>query len=269
VTADLDVPPAAGSGGDRTPPRHGHRAARGFGAALGLTVLGALVPGTAFLAAGRRKLGAVTLVLFLLLVGAGVGRDTTGQRAAVPGNVVDRYAFAVGADEAPVVVDVYEDFMCPFCGQFEAATRQQLQGAVDAGRAQVQYHVLNFLDGASKSEYSTRSANALAVVLDTSGPEVAKKFHDQLFEHQPQEGSAGLSDAELLDLAVQAGADRAAVSAGIKDRTFEGWVDNVTNQASKDGVNSTPTVMIDGKTVDFKTIGELVAAVEKATSAQQ
>ncbi|MGY1705307.1 LCP family protein [Geodermatophilus sp. SYSU D00697] len=50
---------------------------------LGLTVLGAILPGTAFLAAGRRKLGAVVLVLFVLLVGAAAWLATTGRRTAV------------------------------------------------------------------------------------------------------------------------------------------------------------------------------------------
>jgi LCP family protein required for cell wall assembly len=59
------------------------RAPRSFRAALGLTVLGGAVPGTAFLAAGRRRLGAVTLLLFLLLVGGGVWLATGGRRAAV------------------------------------------------------------------------------------------------------------------------------------------------------------------------------------------
>jgi LCP family protein required for cell wall assembly len=80
VSSDLEAPPApgAGDGGYRRP-----RPVRGFGAALGLTVLGALVPGTAFLAAGRRKLGAITLVLFVLLLGAGVWLGTAGQRTAI------------------------------------------------------------------------------------------------------------------------------------------------------------------------------------------
>ena len=36
---------------------------------------------------------------------------------------------------------------------------------------------------------------------------------------------------------------------GIKDRTFEQWVKNVSDQASKDGVNQTPTVFVDGKKI--------------------
>ncbi len=46
-------------------------------------MLGAVVPGTAVLAAGRRVLGALTLGAFLLLVGGGAWLATGGRRAAV------------------------------------------------------------------------------------------------------------------------------------------------------------------------------------------
>ena len=65
------------------PARGRRRPARSFGAALGWTVLGAVVPGTGFLAAGRRVLGAITLVAFLLLVGGGVWLATGGRRTAI------------------------------------------------------------------------------------------------------------------------------------------------------------------------------------------
>ncbi|MDP9430656.1 MAG: LCP family protein, partial [Actinomycetota bacterium] len=55
---------------------------RSFPAALGLTVLNAVVPGTAFLAAGRRRLGALVLAAFLLLAGGAAWLATAGQRTA-------------------------------------------------------------------------------------------------------------------------------------------------------------------------------------------
>jgi LCP family protein required for cell wall assembly len=76
--------PARGASPVRAPGgRHGRTAPRSFGSALGLTVLGALLPGTAFLAAGRRKLGAVTLLLLLLLVAGAVWLATGGRRTTV------------------------------------------------------------------------------------------------------------------------------------------------------------------------------------------
>ena len=56
---------------------------RGFGATLGWTALGAVLPGSAFLAAGRRRLGAVTLLVFALVVGGLIWLATAGRRTAV------------------------------------------------------------------------------------------------------------------------------------------------------------------------------------------
>jgi polyisoprenyl-teichoic acid--peptidoglycan teichoic acid transferase len=92
--------PADGSAGGATalgPPGPRHHRRRSFGAALGLTVLGALLPGTAFLAAGRRVLGALTFLVFLLLVGGGAWLATGGRRAAVRAAVdTDRLLWVVG-----------------------------------------------------------------------------------------------------------------------------------------------------------------------------
>ena len=54
----------------------------GVRSALALTILNAVLPGTAFLAAGRRRLGAVVLGVFLLLLLGGAWLATAGQRFA-------------------------------------------------------------------------------------------------------------------------------------------------------------------------------------------
>jgi polyisoprenyl-teichoic acid--peptidoglycan teichoic acid transferase len=64
------------------PARPGRPRARSFGAALGLSVVNAVLPGTAFLAVRRRWLGGIVLVLFLAAVAAGVWLATGGQRFA-------------------------------------------------------------------------------------------------------------------------------------------------------------------------------------------
>jgi protein-disulfide isomerase len=222
----------------------------------------------------RRRLVVTVAIAGVLALILGVGyavqsaRDTTGQAATPPAGVVDDYAVPRGEAGAPVVVTIYEDFMCPFCGDFEAASRDVLQPYVDRGDVQLQYRVVSFLDRASDgSDYSTRAMNALGVVLDTAGQEAAGRFHDALFEQQPEEGTSGLSDAELVDLAVQAGADADQVTGPIEDRSFEQWVQNATDAASRDDINSTPTVLVDGEVVEFETIDELVAGVRSGIEA--
>src|SRR5687767_2252741 len=55
----------------------------GFGKVLGLTTVGALLPGTAFLAAGYRKVGWLLLAGLIGLVGLGAWLATGGQHLAV------------------------------------------------------------------------------------------------------------------------------------------------------------------------------------------
>lgn len=225
----------------------------------------------------RRRTVVVTAVavavLALVVVIAAVvqsARDTTGETATPPQGIVDEYALVRGDSDAPVTVEVYEDFMCPFCGQFEAAAGPTLAEYADAGDAQVEYHMVAWLDRYSNgTDYSTRAMNAVAVVLDEAGRETALEFHDLLFAHQPAEGTDGLTDEELVDLAVEAGADRAAVASGIETLAFEQWVKNASDQASQDGLNQTPTVVVDGEVVEFSTIDELLGKVRTAVDSAQ
>src|SRR5215212_7319425 len=62
--------------------RHRRRRARSFGAALGLSVVNAVLPGTAFMAVRRRWLGGIVLAMFLAAVAAAVWLLTGGQRFA-------------------------------------------------------------------------------------------------------------------------------------------------------------------------------------------
>lgn len=201
----------------------------------------------------RRNLfigGGVAAALLAIVVGGYLiygGGDTSGDVATEPTGVTDTYSVVIGEDSAPKTVTVYEDFQCPICHEFEQATQDKLRAAVDDGRIKLDYRMVAFLDGASTTNYSSRALNAAAVVLDTSGEDVFLKFHDLLYANQPAEGSAGLSDDELIAYAVQAGADEAAIRAGIQNQDFSQWVINATDQMSRDGVKGTPTVVIDGK----------------------
>ncbi len=207
---------------------------------------------------------AVLIVVVAVVVAVQAGRDTTGKAATPPNGAVDTYSVAMGETNAPVTVTVYEDFMCPYCGLFEQVSEERLKKYADSGDVQVRYHVVSFLDHASSSDYSTRAANALAVVLDTAGPEVAVKFHDALYANQPEEGSAGLSDEELVDLAVEAGADKGAIEGPISDLKFEQWVVNSTEAWSKRGFTGTPTVTVNDEKVDFKSAEDLLSNTEQA-----
>lgn len=206
-------------------------------------------------AARRRKtvMGAVGSAI--LLVAAVVAtivvqsqRAASSPDAAVPAHTVDGgTAIEVGQAAAPVVLDIYADFQCPACARFEAMDADTLAQLVADGSARVRYHPIAFLDRVSPDRYSTRSLNAAGVVVDAAGPDAFVRFAGLLYDRQPVEGTPGLTDDELIELAQEAGASGAGVERGIRDLVFEDWAKTVTDQASRDGVNSTPTVLLDGE----------------------
>jgi protein-disulfide isomerase len=206
----------------------------------------------------------VLILVVAIVVAVQAGRDTTGKAATPPEGAVDTYALAMGPADAPVTVTVYEDFMCPYCGMFEEISSERLKKYAESGDVEVRYHVVSFLDDASSTDYSTRAANALATVLDTAGPEVAVDFHDALFVNQPEEGGPGLSDEELIDLAVEAGADEQQITGPIEDLAFEQWVVNSTGAWSDRGFTGTPTVTVNDEKVDFSSAEDLLANTETA-----
>jgi protein-disulfide isomerase len=204
-------------------------------------------------------LGLTVAVVVALIIGGAVylnsTRDTSGDTsAAVPSGLVDSQGFVRGMDSAAVDLIMYEDFMCPICGQFEKDNAGFLTQQVAAGNVQVEYRPISILDRESNgTNYSTRSANAIACVLSSAGATAAGKMHDLLYANQPEENSDGLPDTQLVDLAVQAGADKSAVQTCIDDQKYAGWVANVTDQSSKDGVTGTPTAVLNGTMLDVNT----------------
>jgi protein-disulfide isomerase len=200
--------------------------------------------------------GVVTALVLVILVGYLISRslDTTGNVDAPAAG--SKYGLTIGPDNAPHEVVVYEDFLCPFCGEFESKTRTDLAQLAADGKVQVEYRPFNFLS--SLGDYSARSAGAFSIVLDRAGPDVAKKFHDLLFENQPDESGPFPSDDDLVQLAVQAGAEESKVRGPITANAGKDWVNGATQSALDAGVRATPTIVLDGKVfTDGRTVDEL------------
>lgn len=195
------------------------------------------------------------------------GRDDTGAGSDTPPGVVDSYGIPRGDEGAPVEVVVYEDFQCPFCAQFEQALSSTLDQNVDDGTIRIVYRPLAFLDRASTTDYSSRALETAACTLDDGGTEAFFALHTALFANQPPEGGEGLSDEELATLAGDAGADADVVAQCQDDDTYAGWVKAATDAASKDGVSSTPTYLVDGEQVEFTDVTSAPTALQEAIDA--
>lgn len=221
-------------------------------------------------------IGLVVAVVLILTEGQKTPMEKVDN---VPAGVVQDSGIPVGADgaagttnEGAKTLDVYVDYMCPICGQFEQTNSASIAEMREAGDITLVVHPVSILDRASQgTEYSTRAASASAWVADKA-PEQFSAFHDALFASQPAENTAGLSDEQIAQVAEQAGVP-ADVAAGITDGdakdTFEEWVAASTDAATSDealfnsqGSFGTPTVLIDGERFEgWQAPGALSAAI--------
>lgn len=152
----------------------------------------------------------------------------------------DGVAGTAGPDDV-ARLDVYLDFMCPICGQFEETNGADIDEMVANGEVALYVHPISILDRySSGTEFSTRAANAAATVADAS-PEHFMAFQEAMFANQPEEGSEGLSDTQIADIAVGVGVPQ-DVADTFTEGTFRKWVVAATDQSSQDGVPGTPTL---------------------------
>ena len=179
-------------------------------------------------------------------------------------------ALAVGTQPVPsdpnpsdvVDIQIYYDYLCPNCGLFEERNGAQLRAWIEMGAATVEFHpIAVFSSKAADTKYSARAANAAACVAEFS-PDEFFAFHEALFANQPDENTSGLTDAELIDTAQDAGVTELSdVSECIETGRFRAWVSAATSRAVQGpipgtdvvGVASTPTIIVNGEEFKYTT----------------
>lgn len=139
----------------------------------------------------------------------------------------------VGKDTAKATLDVYEDFLCPACAQFEKNWASKIDAQVEAGTLKVRYHLVNLLDAQSTpAGYSTQAANA-ALALAEAKPEKFPAFHATLFSTQPREGGPGYTVDQLVQLGRSLGAGD-DFEKSVRDKAFDQTVKANYDRASVD-----------------------------------
>ncbi|GAA3892279.1 thioredoxin domain-containing protein [Leifsonia kafniensis] len=223
------------------------------GIGLGLIAIVAVI--AIVIVGGARPAGAGPLNMAsdgIVLTGDG----TTVTAVTTPALAADATPVATDPTASPDTVNIvtYIDYLCPFCGQFEATNAAQITSWLTAGNATLEVHPISILDASSKgTKYSTRAANAAACVANYD-PNNFLAVNTALFTQQPKENTEGLTNAQLTTLVKDAGATDPKIATCITDGTFSAWVATATDRALSGPlpnanipkVNGTPTVIVNG-----------------------
>ena len=202
----------------------------------------------------------VAVVVVLVLVAALVVWMNTDS--STPGPVVTPDAAVIDADTGAIAVgdgentlDTYIDFMCPVCNQFEQLYGEAISGLVEDGTITHNIHPIAILDRASQgTQYSTRAANAMYCVAAADGT-AAVPFMQAMFADQPAEGTTGLTNEQILEIA--GGVGVTGIDACVNDGEYSGFVTTMTAKtpvAPGAGGIGTPTIAVNGEVIANSTL---------------
>jgi protein-disulfide isomerase len=202
----------------------------------------------------------VAVVVVLVIVAALV--VWMNNSASTPAPVVTPDAAVIDADTGAIVVgdgedtlDTYIDFMCPVCNQFEQIYGEAISGLVEDGTITHNIHPISILDRVSQgTEYSTRAANAMYCVAAADGT-AAVPFMQAMFANQPAEGTAGLTNEQILEIA--GGVGVTGIDACVNDGEYSGFVTAMTGKtpvAPGAGGIGTPTIAVNGEVIANSTL---------------
>ncbi|MGP9020100.1 DsbA family protein [Streptomyces sp. BR1] len=152
----------------------------------------------------------------------------------------------VGSPQAAHTITVYEDPRCPYCAKFETSGAVPLTDLAAAGKIKIRYTIASFLDRNLGGGGSERAANALRASVDAGR---FAEYHAAVFASQPEdEATDGYTADNLLRIADKVpGLRGAAFDKAVRESTYKEWVASAEKAFEKSGVNSSPTVLIDGK----------------------
>jgi protein-disulfide isomerase len=176
-----------------------------------------------------------------------------GEKRAISVAVQDKL-IKDSAGKPKVVLSMYEDFLCPHCGEFEQKMGATVQQLIDTGAVQADYYMvaLPSLDTAQSQHYSSRAGNAAYCVADADtspGKDAFRRFHAALYAQQPGETSTSVpTNAQLIETARQAG----VASQNLSDCINLGkYTTMVQGLATATGITGTPTVRVNGDQFAF------------------
>jgi protein-disulfide isomerase len=168
-----------------------------------------------------------------------------------------------GPADAPVVIQEYSDFQCPYCSQFAIGTGQQIIDKYgETGQVRFEYNHYAFLGPESiRAAEAAECANEQGAFWD---------YHDTLFLNQNGENQGALSDSNLANFAARIGLDEAAFTECLDSGKYREDIEESLNTGVELGVQSTPSFIVNGELVrGALPFEEFDRIIESALTAQQ
>jgi protein-disulfide isomerase len=187
-------------------------------------------------------IGVVVVALVVGIVVQASRSKTENAKVVVPKHQLGPNDSEIeGSSSAPVLIQEYADFQCPSCKRFHDIFGSTVDDLVQQGKIRFAYTYFPFI---GEESYRAASAAVCAGDEDKFFP-----YQDVLYTNQAAENSGFFTTDQLVDLGREAGITGNAFDrfeACVRSDKYDGFVRQSAENASKRGVNSTPTLFVTG-----------------------
>lgn len=194
-------------------------------------------------------------------------------------SVTDKGGYLVGNPDAPISLVEYGSLTCPACAAFSIQGSEKLHKEyIDSGR--VKFEFRSFVIHGALDLVLTR-------MLDCGAPEAAVPMADQIWSNLPQiqqrafadqgalEGAMSLPEdqrfvafaqaADLYDFFAARGLSRDQAASCLADfKSMQDLAAYSQSYSQDDGINKTPTFVINGQQIDESAWADVEAALQRA-----
>lgn len=184
----------------------------------------------------------IAIIAFARPPEAPAGAQLITPPTAYPAALVD--GEVVGAATAPVVLELYSDFQCPACRQFVVSQLPRLiTEFVQPGTLRIEARDIDVVGRGTPNESLELAAGAACA----ADQDRYWQFHDSVFWNQGNENAGDHDAAFITRVADAAGVDRPAWDACFAKPEMRAPITARTAAAVGAGINSTPTLVVNGQ----------------------
>lgn len=175
---------------------------------------------------------------------------------------------SMGDPNAPVKIDIFEDFQCLSCRAYTVETEPGIIDTyVATGKAYYMFHQFPFLDARSITKESQQSANASMCAAEQNK---FWDYHDMLFANWNGENAGTFRDERLITFAETIGLDMNAFQKCFSENRYQEEIKADYLLGASWGVQGTPSIFVNEVQVNpdaFPTFDIVKQAVDAALAA--
>ena len=208
--------------------------------------------------------GLVVVVVVAAILAIGVFGNRSSEAPQNTGSVPSAVDQSTGAytlnpdTSASHTMELWEDFQCPACRDFEYSYAETYKKLADRNIVKVILHPASFLDTHFPGSYSAKAISAWGCAVSL-GSTQAWEYHKNLYANQNPTEGGGWTTQQLVDIADASSvtsAQKPAFKKCVEGGDYLKWSDVATNFFQQSGIQSTPTIWVDGKAIPDATLSE-------------